>query len=63
MIPTFSHMIYDLPKLGMQHMHLELLWNLTYAITKKNNYISRIIISVDYKIVINSPEVHFGMKR
>jgi hypothetical protein len=36
---------------------------LTYAITKKNKHISRINISVNYKIVINSPEVHFCIKR
>jgi hypothetical protein len=64
MIQTFSHMLYG-PKLtwGMQHIHLELLWNLTYAITKKNKHNSRINISGIYKIVINSPEVHFGIKR
>jgi hypothetical protein len=47
----------------MQHIHLELLWILSYAITKKNNHISRINISGNYKIVINSPELHFGIKR
>jgi hypothetical protein len=47
----------------MQHIHLEPLWILTYAIIKKNKHISRINISVNYKIVINSPEVHFGIKR
>jgi hypothetical protein len=36
---------------------------LTYAITKKNKHNSRINISVNYKIVINSPEVCFGTKR
>jgi hypothetical protein len=44
----------------MQHIHLELLRNLTYAITKKNKHKSKINIYVDYKIVINSPEVCFG---
>jgi hypothetical protein len=43
----------------MQHIHLELLWILTYAITKKNTHISRINISGNYNIMINSPEVHF----
>jgi hypothetical protein len=47
----------------MQHKHLELLLNLTYAITKKNNYISRINSLNNYKMVINSPEVHFDIKR
>jgi hypothetical protein len=47
----------------MQHIHLEILWILTYAITKKSKHISRINISDNYKIVINSPEVHFGIKR
>jgi hypothetical protein len=40
-----------------------LLWILSYAFTKKNKHISGINISVDYKIVINSPEVHFGIRR
>jgi hypothetical protein len=35
---------------------------LTYAITKKIKHISRINISGNYKIVINSPEVCFGIK-
>jgi hypothetical protein len=47
----------------MQHIHLELLWILSYAITKKNKHITGINIYVNYKIVINSPEVHFGIKR
>jgi hypothetical protein len=50
-------------RLGMQHMHLELLWILTYAIIKKNKHISRKNISDNYKIVINSQEVLFGIKR
>jgi hypothetical protein len=49
--------------LGMQHIHLELLWILTYAIIKKNKHISRINISGNYKIGINSPKVYFGIKR
>jgi hypothetical protein len=47
----------------VQHIHLELLWNLGYAFSKKNKHNSRIIISGNYKIVINSPEVCFGIKR
>jgi hypothetical protein len=47
----------------MQHVHLELLWILTYTIIKKNKHISRINISNNYKIVINSPEVYFGIRR
>jgi hypothetical protein len=49
--------------LVVQHIHLELLWNLSYEILKKIKHNSRIIISVIYKIVINSPEVCFGMTR
>jgi hypothetical protein len=49
--------------LVVQHIHLELLWNLSYAILKKNKNKTRIIISVIYKIVINSPQVCFGIKR
>jgi hypothetical protein len=47
----------------MQHIHLELLWILGYVFTKKIRHISRITISDKYKIVINSPEVHFVIKR
>jgi hypothetical protein len=36
---------------------------LTYAITKENKHNSRINISGNYKIVINSPEVCFGIKK
>jgi hypothetical protein len=62
--PNFlTHVIWSKPKLGMQHIHLELLWILSYAFSKKNKHISRIIISDNYKIVINSPKVHFGIKR
>jgi hypothetical protein len=49
--------------LGMQHIHLELPYILGYAITKKIKHISRINISIKYKIVINSLEVHFCLKR
>jgi hypothetical protein len=62
--PNFlTHVIWSKPKLGMQHIHLELLWILSYAFSKKDKHISIIIISGNYKIVINSAEVHFGIKR
>jgi hypothetical protein len=47
-------------KVGMQHIHLELLWILSYVFTNTIRHISRINISDNYKIVINSPEVHFA---
>jgi hypothetical protein len=50
-------------KLVMQHIHLELLYIRSYAFTKKIKHISRINISDNYNIVINSLEVHFGIKR
>jgi hypothetical protein len=62
--PNFlTHVIWSKPKLGMQHIHLELLWILSYAFSKKDKHISIIIISYNYKIVINSPMVNFGIKR
>jgi hypothetical protein len=62
--PNFlTHVIWSKTSLGMQHIHLELLWNLSCAILKKNKHNSRINISVNYKIVINSSEVCFGIKR
>jgi hypothetical protein len=36
---------------------------LGYAFTKKIKHISRIDISDNYKIVVNSPELHFCTKR
>jgi hypothetical protein len=37
--------------------------NLDLCNYQENKHISRIYIFGNYKIVINSPEVHFGMKR
>jgi hypothetical protein len=62
-VPNFlKHVIWSKTNLGMQHIHLELLWILSYAFSKKIKHISRINISGNYKIVINSPEVHFGIQ-
>jgi hypothetical protein len=62
--PNFlTHDIWSKTSLVVQHIHLELLWNLSYSILKKNKHKSIIIISSDYKIVINSPGVCFGIKR
>jgi hypothetical protein len=58
-----THDIWSKTMLGLQHTHLELLYILSYAFTKKIKHISRINIYNKYKIVINSPEVHFGLKR
>jgi hypothetical protein len=56
--PNFlTHVIWSKTSRGMQHIHLELLRNLSYAFLKKNKHNSRINISGTYKIVINSPEV------
>jgi hypothetical protein len=56
-----THDLWSKTKLGMQHIHLELLFITSYAFTKKNKHIPRINISDNYKIVINSPEVYFGI--
>jgi hypothetical protein len=62
--PNFpTHVIWYKTSLGVQHIHLELLLNLSYTFTKKNKNNSRINISVNYRIVIVSPEVCFGIKR
>jgi hypothetical protein len=62
--PNFlTQVIWSKTSLGVQHIHLELLWNLSYVFSKKNKHNSRIIIYGNYKIVINSPEVFFGIKR
>jgi hypothetical protein len=49
----FTHGLWSKPKLGMQHIHPEPPKILSYAFTTKIKYISRINISVKYKIVIN----------
>jgi hypothetical protein len=62
--PNFlTHVIWLKTSLVVQHIHLELLWNLSYVFSKKIKHNSRINISGNYKIVINSPEVGFGIKR
>jgi hypothetical protein len=62
--PNFlTHVIWSKTSLGIQHIHLELLWNLSCAFSKKNKHNSRINSYGNYKIVINSPEVGFGIKR
>jgi hypothetical protein len=60
--PNFlTHVIWSKYSLGVQLIHLELLGILSYEILKKNNHNSKINISGNYKIVINSPEVCFGI--
>jgi hypothetical protein len=62
--PNFlTHVIWSKTSLVVQHIHLELLWNLSYEILKKNKHNSIIHISGNYKIVTNAPEVCFGIKR
>jgi hypothetical protein len=62
--PNFlTHVIWFKTSLVVQHLHLELLGNLSYAISKKNKHNSRINIYGNYKIVIKSPEVCFGIIR
>jgi hypothetical protein len=52
--PNFlTHVIWSKTSLVVQHIHLELVWNLSYKILKKNKHNSRINISYNYKIVIN----------
>jgi hypothetical protein len=48
-----THSLWSKTKLGMQHIHLELLWILSYAITNKNKHISRINNSDKHKIVMS----------
>jgi hypothetical protein len=62
--PNFlTHVILFKTSLVVQHIHLELLRNLSYVFSKKNKHNSRINISVNYKIMLNSPELCFGIKR
>jgi hypothetical protein len=62
--PNFlTHVIWFKTSLVVQHIYLELLWNLSYEYLKKIKHNSRIIISGISKIVINSPEVCFDITR
>jgi hypothetical protein len=62
--PNFlTHVKWSKTSLVVQHIHLELLWNLSYGFLKKIKNYSIINIYVNYKIVINSPEVCFDIKR
>jgi hypothetical protein len=62
--PNFlTHVIWFKSSLVVQHIHLGLLWNLSYEFLKKIKHNSRMIISGIHKIVINSPEVCFDITR
>jgi hypothetical protein len=62
--PNFlTHVMWLKTSLVVQYIYLELSWNLSYEFLKKIKHNSRKIISGIYKIVINSPEVGFRMKR
>jgi hypothetical protein len=58
-----TRVIWSKASLVVQHTHLKLLLNLSYVFSKKTMHNSRKIIYRIYKIVINSPEVCFGIKR
>jgi hypothetical protein len=62
--PNFlSLLLWSKTSQGNQHIHLGLLYNLRYAITYKTKHNTRINISGGDKIMVNSPEVHFSIKR
>jgi hypothetical protein len=49
--PNFlTHVIWSKTSLVVQHIHLELVWNLSYEILKKNKHNSRINIFVIIKL-------------
>jgi hypothetical protein len=50
-------------KINNQHVQIGLLYNLIYANTYKTKHNSRINISGRDKIMVNSPEVYFSIKR
>jgi hypothetical protein len=60
--PNFlTHFTWSKTSLGIQHIHLELLRNLSYVFTKKNKHNSRINIYCNDKMVMNSPDVCSGI--
>jgi hypothetical protein len=62
--PNFlTHVLWSTTNLGMQHIQLELPRILSYSLTKKIKHMSRINTFVNYTIMINSPEVYFGIPR
>jgi hypothetical protein len=62
--PNFlTHVIWSKTSLGVQHIHLELIWKMSYVFLKKFKHNSRINNSCIYKIVINSTDVCFELKR
>jgi hypothetical protein len=62
--PNFlTHVIWSKTSLVVQHIHLELLWNLSYVFSKRIKHNSRTNIYGNYKIVINSLEVFFRIIR
>jgi hypothetical protein len=62
--PNFlTHDLWSKSKLVRQHIHLELLQILSYAITFKLSINHEQIFMIDIKIMINSPEVHLGITR
>jgi hypothetical protein len=62
--PNFlTPVIWSKTSLVVQHIHLELLWISSHEFLRKIKNNSRISISGNYKILINSPEVCFGIKR
>jgi hypothetical protein len=49
--PNFlTHVIWFKTSLVVQHIHLELLWNLSYVFSKKNKHKSRITILLIIKL-------------
>jgi hypothetical protein len=62
--PNFlTHVIWFKSSLVEQHIHLGLLWNLSYEFLKKIKHNSKTIISGIHKIMINLPEVYFDITR
>jgi hypothetical protein len=62
--PNFlTRILWSKTNLGMQYIHLELPLILNYLFTKQIKHISRINNSDNFKIVLNSLEVYFGIKR
>jgi hypothetical protein len=59
-LPLF---LWSKTRLGIQHILLGILKNWIYAITYKTRHKSRINISGRAKIMVNSPEVYFSIKR
>jgi hypothetical protein len=60
---SLLHILWPKASIRNQQTHLELLWKLIYTIMIKSKHKLGNNISDRYKIMVNSPEVHFSITK